>query len=118
MKHTPLNPKKMQNLLLKLTELGVQEADIAITMVTGSGKGGQKQNATKNCIQLHHLPSDTRIQSQASRSLELNRYRAYEALYETLAKKAGLQTAAARKLEKLKKQKKRRKRRSTQGEDS
>ena len=116
MKHSSISRKKQAQILLKLAELGVNASDIECTGVTGSGKGGQKQNSSKNCAQLFHKNSDTHIRCHETRSLAINTYKAYQRLYEILAAAAGIQTKHAQKIEKLKKQKQRRKRRSTQGE--
>ena len=109
-----VSPKKQQDLANLLKKLNINTSDIQRTYITGQGKGGQKQNSTKNCIQLKHIPTNTIITCQASRSRLVNEYKAMIQLTEHIAQLKGIPTKTSIKQDKLKKQKQRRKRRSTQ----
>ena len=107
-----VSKKKFEELNALFDKLNIKDSDLHISYVLGRGKGGQKQNKTHNCVQLKHLPTNIVIQSQQSRSKQLNEYYAKRQLVERLAKEAGIPTKLSIKLEKMKKQKLRRKRRS------
>ena len=110
--------EKLKALKHALSELNIIEKDIQISYICGSGKGGQKQNTTHNCVQLHHTTSNIRITCQKSRSRTLNEYYAYKELYEKIASQEGIKTKKQNKIEKARKQKKRRQRRTKQGQQS
>lgn len=46
--------------------------DLQVKYVAGSGPGGQKINKTHNCVQLVHIPTGIRAESQLTRVLHLN----------------------------------------------
>jgi protein subunit release factor B len=103
--------QKLDALYTFLETLGVNKNDIVLRAITGSSKGGQKQNSTQNCIQLHYPPENITIKCHRSRSRRLNEYYALKSLSERLAKKQNISTPLSQKSAKLKKQKQRRKRR-------
>ena len=109
--------EKVNALIKSCYAIGIFEKDITYKTILGSGKGGQKQNKTKNCVQIHHLPSDIIIKCQSSRSLTLNKYYALHQLYEKIAAQQGILTKKVKTNLKIAKQKKRRKRRQNK-EDS
>tara|TARA_B100000427_G_C15480640_1_gene582812 strand:+ start:329 stop:679 length:351 start_codon:yes stop_codon:yes gene_type:complete len=116
MTQSSVSQKKLDSLYIFLTSLGVKKEAITIRYITGSSKGGQKQNSTQNCVQLHYKPANIIIKSHRSRSRLLNEYYALKTLSETLAKKQNIPTKNSEKVAKLKKQKQRRKRRQQKKE--
>lgn len=102
-----------------MTQLGLKESDIQEQFITGSGKGGQKQNKTHNCVQLKHIPTGTIVKCQKGRERELNRFLARRQLCETIALKDPSNTSQKeQKRDKQRKQKQRRKRRTRSGQPS
>jgi len=95
-----------------LLQLGIYPEDLRIKAITGSSKGGQKQNSTKNCIYIKHIPSDIEIKCHKSRAKTANLFFAKRELLERIQALFGQKTTRSEKGSKLKKQKKRRKRRS------
>tara|TARA_A100001015_G_scaffold237409_1_gene269990 strand:+ start:1130 stop:1486 length:357 start_codon:yes stop_codon:yes gene_type:complete len=109
--------KKIEELNKKCLELDINEKTIIIKAILGSGKGGQKQNKTHNCIYLKHLPSGIEIKCQKSRSKTLNEFLAKRLLCEKLERIKGIKSKSDLKRDKLKKQKKRRQRRHKEGKE-
>lgn len=75
-----VNRNKWLKLHTRMAEVQIREEDLEEQFVQGSGKGGQKINKTASCVVLKHLPSQTVIKCQRSRSRELNRLHAREEL--------------------------------------
>jgi protein subunit release factor B len=75
---------KYQALLARLLALGIKDSDLTESFVRSSGKGGQNVNKTNTCVDLTHIPSQTRIKCQRTRELPLNRYYARVELCERL----------------------------------
>ena len=117
MSQSSVSQKKVDSLYTFLASLGVEKKDIIIRYITGSSKGGQKQNSSQNCVQLHYEPDNIIIKSHRSRSRLLNEYYALKTLSEALAKKQNIPTKKSEKIAKLKKQKQRRKRRQEKKSD-
>ena len=92
-----------------MDQLGIKESDISESFILGSGKGGQKQNNTHNCVRLKHKPTGLTVTCQKGRERALNRFLARRKLCDLLCTSRG--TDHLLKIEKIKKQKKRRKRR-------
>lgn len=108
---SPSSPKD-RRLLERMERLGIAESDVEERFVLGSGGGGQKQNKTSSCVQLHHPPSGIEVKCQRSRSQALNRYYARCELCERLEEKIlGEKSARRKKAEKIRRQKQRRTRR-------
>lgn len=105
--------KETWNTLLDLLqEKGLLEKDLQESFIGGSGKGGQKQNRTKNCVRLTHVPSKLSVTCQRGRSLDENRFFARRLLLEKYQREVlGEETKKSQAIEKKKKQKKRRARR-------
>ena len=80
----PVSPQKRSELLLRMQQLGVREADLEEKFVRGSGKGGQKVNKTNSCVCLTHLPSGIVIKCHREREREINRFLARRALCDEL----------------------------------
>ncbi len=79
-----IREQKKKELEMKLKELGILEKDIKEQFVTGSGKGGQKQNKTANKVILTHIPTEIIIHCQKDRSRENNRFFARRTLCERI----------------------------------
>lgn len=75
---------KYQALLARMLALGISETDLDEGFVRSSGKGGQNVNKTNTCVDLTHIPTQTRIKCQKTRELPLNRYYARVELCERL----------------------------------
>jgi peptide chain release factor len=106
------SPEKQAELKKIMASLKVIEDDLEESFVTGSGKGGQKQNKTNNCVVLKHIPSQEIIKCQKSRSRELNRFYARRLLCEKIDElENGVLSKKSKKIAKIQKQKKKRKKR-------
>ena len=89
-----------------MKKLGVKESDIHEKFITGSGKGGQKQNKTASCVYLKHVPSGKEVKCQKSRSREDNRFFARRLLVEELEnERLGITSKQAKAIQKKQKQK-------------
>lgn len=91
----------------------VPEDDLEEEFIKGWGKGGQKINKVRNCVQLRHIPTGMMVQCQDGRSLTANRAIARK----TLALKVefhykGADSKIGRKIARRKKQKDRNRRRA------
>lgn len=105
-----ISPQKQQALSDLMHSLDILESDLEESFVTGSKKGGQKQNKTSSCVVLKHKPTKRCVKCQKTRSLTLNRYYARYQLCEQIQKGLGVKNA---KHEKIRKQKKRRARKAS-----
>lgn len=56
----------------------LQEEELEIQFVRGSGPGGQATNKTANCVVLKHLPTGIVVKNHETRSIEQNKKRARE----------------------------------------
>jgi protein subunit release factor A len=108
--------KKQDQLKKIFQELDIQETDLHIRSISGSGKGGQKQNKTQNCIHIEHIPTKITVKNQKTRSKETNLFLAKQELCEKIKASQGISTKKDLANEKIRKQKQRRKKRSTQGQ--
>jgi len=96
-----------------MSALGIREEDLTEKFIHGSGRGGQKQNKTANCVYLKHEPTGIEVKVQQSRSRELNRFLARRILCEKIEEqREGVMSAREKKQYKIRKQKERRGRRS------
>ena len=110
----PPSKAKLRELEALMSQCHIKEADCIEKFICGSGKGGQKQNKTKNCVYLKHIPSGIEIKCQRSRSKTLNQFYARRQLCEKIAPSLGIVTKEAKSQCKKQKQKKRRQRRNQQ----
>ncbi len=108
-----ITEKKTQQLLQRMADIGLDEADINESFVRSSGPGGQKVNKTSSCVYLKHRPTGLEVKMQKQRSQGLNRYYARKRLCELIEEEIlGKQSPEAQKIEKIRKQKQRRKRKT------
>jgi protein subunit release factor B len=104
---------KWEEVIARMSRLGIQEGDLVEKFILGSGSGGQKINKTSSCVYLKHLPSRLEVKCQSTRSRELNRIYARRELCQQfeeihLKEKSKRQKEA----EKIRRQKRRRSRRA------
>ncbi len=93
--------------------LGILEVDITERFIHGSGRGGQKQNKTSNCVYLKHKPTGIEVKVQKSRSREVNRFVARRILCDKIEElQTGKISERDKKRFKIQKQKARRSRRA------
>jgi protein subunit release factor B len=93
--------------------LGILEVDIKERFIHGSGRGGQKQNKTSNCVYLKHEPTGIEVKVQKSRSREVNRFVARRILCDKIEElQTGKISERDKKRFKIQKQKARRSRRA------
>ena len=112
---TEIPSKNKQSALNSLlTSLNIHNDDIIEKFVTGSGKGGQKQNKVQNCAFIKHIPTGIQVKCQKSRSKVLNLFLAKRRLCEKIQEAQGIKTTTQLKHEKIRKQKKRRYRKNKQ----
>ncbi|KAJ5545471.1 hypothetical protein N7535_006143 [Penicillium sp. DV-2018c] len=109
---TPIAPSKPLPPRLK-----INDADISISYLKGTGPGGQKINKTNSAVQIIHKPSGVVIKCQATRSQSQNAKIARSLLADRVEAKEkgledsriGIKAAAARKKKASKMKKARRK---------
>ncbi|RAP31737.1 peptide chain release factor-like protein [Candidatus Marinamargulisbacteria bacterium SCGC AG-343-D04] len=104
--------KKQQELKKLMTKLNILEKDLKIQSISGSGKGGQKVNKSNHCIYICHIPSNTEVKCQKTRSKESNLFFAKRQLCEKIKALQGIQTLKEQQIEKIRKQKQKRKKRT------
>ncbi|WEW61530.1 hypothetical protein PRK78_007020 [Emydomyces testavorans] len=74
----------------------IDESEVTVKYLKGSGPGGQKINKTSSAVQLIHLPTNTVVKSQASRSRSQNHKVALRILAEKIERlQKGDQSRAA-----------------------
>lgn len=71
---------RLQELDLRLAELGVRPEDLVERFTRASGPGGQHVNKTATAVQLKHLPSGLEVRAESERSQIRNRIAAREQL--------------------------------------
>ena len=105
----PVEKDKEDELLRRMKQLGVREADIDEKFVRSGGHGGQNVNKTSTCVMLLHVPTGIQVKCQTSRQQGMNRYLARELLVskiESQRRAAAAERRAQR--ERIKRQKRKR----------
>jgi protein subunit release factor B len=110
-----IQPKKWDDLRLKMKELGIHEEDLVEKFVLGSGRGGQNLQKTSSCVYLRHIPTGIEIKCQQDRSRDMNRYFARQSLCEKIETQIlKIKTDKVQQLEKKRRQKRKRSKRAQQ----
>ncbi len=105
--------EKEEELLKKMKELGVHEADIDEKFIRSGGPGGQNVNKVATCVQLKHLPTGITVKIQKDRTQGVNRFLARRSLLSKIEESISGKPAKEQiKIQKIQKQKKRRKRKT------
>ncbi len=108
-----VTPKKEQELLQRMEQLGILENDLEEQFISARGPGGQKTNHTSTGVYIKHIPSGIEVKIDTSRSQSINRFLARRRLCELLElKKFGKESTINKEIEKARKRKERRTRRS------
>ena len=110
----PVSLEKETQLLARLADLGVSEADLDEKFIRGGGPGGQKTNKTSSTVCLRHKPTGIEVRCARERSQSMNRFLARRELCERIAEKIrGEKSKKKQEQEKIRRQKRRRSRRQT-----
>ena len=105
--------EKEEELLKKMDQLGVKEADIDEKFIRSGGPGGQNVNKVATCVQLKHLPTGITVKIQKDRTQGVNRFLARRSLLSKIEESVSGKPAKEQlKIQKIQKQKKRRKRKT------
>jgi protein subunit release factor B len=105
--------EKEEELLKKMDQLGVKEADIDEKFIRSGGPGGQNVNKVATCVQLKHLPTGITVKIQKDRTQGVNRFLARRSLVSKIEESLlGKPAKELLKIQKIQKQKKRRKRKT------
>jgi protein subunit release factor B len=104
----PVSEEKQVNLVGRMRQLHLVEAEIEETYFRVSGPGGQKTNKTLSGVTLLHRPSGIRVRCQRERSQGINRFLARRLLVEELEARLNGKTRHVVKAERLHEEKERR----------
>ncbi len=109
----PPSKKKIEELEVKMSKLGINKEDIEEKFIRSTGKGGQNVNKVSTCVYLKHIPTGFEIKCSEERSQLMNRFLALRRLVEKIEEKElNIKSERQQKIEKIKRQKKKRSRRS------
>lgn len=109
----PVTPEKEKALRDRLDSLGIYEKDIRESFIRSQGRGGQKVNKTSSCVYLKHIPTDTEVKCQKTRSQGLNRYYARVLLFEKIERAVrGEESEEEKRIAKIRRQKRRKSKRA------
>lgn len=113
MEKTIITAVKQEQLLRRMAELKIREADLEEKFVLGSGRGGQKVNKSSTCVYLRHRPTGVEVKCQKERSRALNRFFARRLLCDKIAEiTADGDSAHQKELARIRRNKDRRRRRA------
>jgi protein subunit release factor B len=108
-----VSPKKEHELLKRMRQLNVSEADIEERFIRSSGPGGQKVNKTFSCVSLRHIPTGIMVKCQKERLQSLNRFLARRLLLDKIERRQkGFVAEERRRIEKIRRQKRKRSKRA------
>src|SRR5260221_14192208 len=108
-----VSPQKETQLVQRMAELGISEAELEETFVRSGGHGGQNVNKTSTCVMLLHRPTGLQVKCQTTRQQGLNRFLARRLLLDKIEKlQKGFVVAERERTEKIRRQKRRRSRRA------
>ncbi|MCH9610006.1 MAG: Peptide chain release factor 1 [Chlamydiales bacterium] len=108
-----VKPEKLEALAKRMEKLQIDDKDLTIKYILGSGSGGQKVNKSHTAVYIKHQPSGIEVKCQKTRSQSLNLYYAKSSLCEKLEEKLlGERSKRQQEAAKIRRQKKRRSRRS------
>jgi protein subunit release factor B len=108
-----VSPKKEQELLKRMRQLNVSEADIEERFIRASGPGGQKVNKTSSCVSLRHIPTGIIVKCHKERFQSLNRFLARRLLLDKIERRQkGFVAEERRRIEKIRRQKRKRSKRA------
>jgi protein subunit release factor B len=111
----PVSPEKQEQLLQRMSALGVREADFEESFVRSGGHGGQNVNKVATCVLLQHRPSGMQVKCQSTRQQGMNRFLARHLLLDKLAAARRARADAERAArEKVRRQKRKRSKASKQ----
>jgi protein subunit release factor B len=79
--------QKRQELYQRFARLGINEKDLEEKFLLSGRKGGQNANRVATKVQIRHLPSNTLVSSNRSRSQALNRFWARRLLADKLSQR-------------------------------
>lgn len=79
-----VSPGKLQALLGRMRDLGIDAGAIDEQYVRGSGPGGSKINKTANCVVLRYAPLSLVVRCQQDRRRTVNRFLALRELVDEI----------------------------------
>jgi protein subunit release factor B len=93
----PVSPAKVEALLARIRQLGIDPSRIDEQFVRGGGPGGQKINKTSNCVLLRYGPLGIVVRCQEDRLRGVNRFLALRELVDQIEEK--ISPATSRRLQ-------------------
>src|SRR5260221_5480051 len=104
-----VSPQKETQLVQRMAELGISEAELEETFVRSGGHGGQNVNKTSTCVMLVHRPTGLQVKCQTTRQQGLNRFLARRLLLDKLeALQKSRRDAERERIEKIRRPKRKR----------
>lgn len=108
----PVTERKIEDLKIRIQNLGIDLNQVEERFIRGSGSGGQKINKTNNCVVLHYPPLEIMVKVQKVRQRSLNRFLALRELIDRVELQVSPQTShRLKEINRIRKQKDRKRRR-------